>query len=281
MHSSDLFGAAVILYVPERYKPMLVLALFIWLLAIILCSFGVQHLWAPARRSRIVVLLMAPGVIIHEVSHVVACLLTGASVKDVSLSTGGVSGRVEHTRPLIPVLGQALISLAPVAGCGFCLWLATTDVLRPAAEHFGRISRLPSDASQPADLARYFVSVLQETGRAAMKADFTRWQTYVLLYLSILMAVHLSPSRRDLRNGLLSLVVLGLAGFGVAQMKPNWFYEPVKGAWPFLTLSLALSLLVLLLTLFWIGMVQLLRLMIRPEGGAASRARPASPKAPK
>ena len=97
---------------------MLVGALTVWVVVIVLTSFGIQRLWAPAAGSRLFTVLMAPGVIVHEVSHVVACLLSGATVKEVSLSNAGIAGKVVHTRPIIPVVGQALISLAPLVGCG-------------------------------------------------------------------------------------------------------------------------------------------------------------------
>jgi len=90
----------------------------------------------------------------------------------------------------------------------------------------------------------------------------------------------MSPSRRDLRNGLLSLIVLGLAGFGLAQVKPDWLRAPAHDVWPFLTVALALSLLVLLMTLFAVGLVKFFRLLFRPEGGSGAGARTAPRPAP-
>lgn len=53
-----------------------------------------------------------PGVILHELSHFVFCLLTFAKIRDVKFfsKTGGF---VEHQNSKIPYLGNFLISLAP------------------------------------------------------------------------------------------------------------------------------------------------------------------------
>ena len=242
---------------------MLVGALTVWAIVIVLTSFGVQHLWAPAARNRFFIILMAPGVIAHEVSHVLACLLTGATVKEVSLSNAGVSGKVEHTRPIIPILGQALIALAPLIGCGACLWLVTsTDVLQPAAEGLGRGQDPAAALARPEVFVNYLTNAIDETWYAVRAANFKDWRTYALLYVAILMAVHMSPSRRDLRTGLLSIVALGVAAFLVAQVRPKWVAVPVQELWPFLTLCLALSLSLLLLTLFAMGVIRFFRLMI-------------------
>ncbi len=242
---------------------MLVLAIVIWAILIVVTSYGVQHLWAPATRNRFLVILMAPGVIVHEVSHVVACLLTGATVKEVSLTNAGVAGQVEHTRPVVPILGQGLISLAPLIGCGACLWLATnTDVLQPATEALSNGRQPAAVVTEPKAFVNYLADVLDETWSAVQAADFQDWRTYALLYVALLMAIHMSPSQRDLRNGFLSIAVLGVGAFAVAYFRPAWVATPLRDIWPFLTLCLALSLSLLLVTLFFFGVVRFVKLMI-------------------
>ncbi|MCX6809514.1 MAG: M50 family metallopeptidase [Candidatus Berkelbacteria bacterium] len=57
--------------------------------------------------------LLFPGVIIHELSHVVGCILTGARIKDIQLfsKTGGF---VVHEKPFLPYIGNFIISLLPL-----------------------------------------------------------------------------------------------------------------------------------------------------------------------
>jgi len=243
---------------------MIFAALTFWLLAITFTSFGVQHLWAGATKSRLVTLLLAPGLIVHEMSHVLACLLTGATVKEASLFGGGAAGRVTHTKPAVPIVGQALISLAPLIGCGASLWLSAVGVLRPASRHFALRTQLPAELLKPDAFAEYLVAVLRETFNAVTSADFGDWRTYLFLYLATVLVIHMSPSRRDLRSGVASLIAVGLLLFALGQIEPAWLMAPVRSAWPFLTLCLALVLFVLLMSLLVIGLIRLTRLMLRP-----------------
>lgn len=57
-------------------------------------------------------IVLFPGVVIHELSHLLFCLLTGAQVHDVEFFSP-TGGHVTHGRPKIPVIGVFLISLAP------------------------------------------------------------------------------------------------------------------------------------------------------------------------
>jgi len=54
-----------------------------------------------------------PGVILHEISHLVFCLITFAKIRDIKLfsKTGGF---VEHENSKIPFVGNFLISIAPL-----------------------------------------------------------------------------------------------------------------------------------------------------------------------
>lgn len=57
-------------------------------------------------------IFLYPGVILHELSHLLFCFLTFARVKKVKLfsSTGGF---VEYENPKIPIIGNFLVSVAP------------------------------------------------------------------------------------------------------------------------------------------------------------------------
>ena len=57
-------------------------------------------------------IFIAPGVILHELSHAFACLVTGAKVTSINVFKKD-GGEVRHTKPIIPIIGQIFISLAP------------------------------------------------------------------------------------------------------------------------------------------------------------------------
>lgn len=241
-------------------------ALLAWLIVIVAASMGTLHLWTSASKSRIVVILLAPGIIAHEMCHVLACLVTGSTVKEVGLTDAGAAGKVVHTPPAIPVLGQALIALAPIVGCGAGLWLATIGLLAAVSGRFAIAAAVPDnlDFLRPDLFAKYLVDVLADTWRAFLRADYRDWRTYLYLFLAANLVSHMSPSKRDWRNGLLSIVTVCLVVFVVDQVWPGLAARPIYRAWPFLTLCLALALSVLVLTLLVIGVIRLIRLMLRP-----------------
>ena len=152
---------------------MVFAALVAWLLAVVFTSYGLQHLWAPARGNRFLALLLAPGLVVHEMSHVLACLLTGATVNHVSLFERGTAGKVTHTRPAVPLVGQALISLAPLVGCGAALWFLARGLLRPIGQQFAPQPMLPGQLVRLDVFAKYVVDVIRQTFDAVLSAEIT------------------------------------------------------------------------------------------------------------
>lgn len=57
--------------------------------------------------------LLFPGVVIHEFSHLLACWLTGAKIKDVEFFSAS-GGHVTHSKPRLKYVGMFLISLFPL-----------------------------------------------------------------------------------------------------------------------------------------------------------------------
>ncbi len=54
------------------------------------------------------------GAAVHETSHAILCILTGAKITEFKIFSK--QPRVSHTKSKIPLIGQLLISLAPIAG---------------------------------------------------------------------------------------------------------------------------------------------------------------------
>ncbi|PIT97516.1 hypothetical protein COT77_00920 [Candidatus Berkelbacteria bacterium CG10_big_fil_rev_8_21_14_0_10_41_12] len=76
-------------------------------------------------------ILSFPGIVIHETSHMLGCIITGAKVVDVSFfSVKG--GFVKHTRSALGYIGEAIISVMPIIiGLGFIwslLYLLKSDI---------------------------------------------------------------------------------------------------------------------------------------------------------
>lgn len=154
-------------------------------------------------------LLMWPGVVVHELSHVVGCVLTRTRIREVHLFAPRdegqgrmVLGFVTHDRPT-NALSSSVIGGAPFFGGAAALW-ALTAFMMPAV---GRASAFtPAVAS--AATASAVVDALVGAGRryvdfvlaAGGGLDWRAWQTYLFLYLAFAIAAHVAPSRPDLKN---------------------------------------------------------------------------------
>ena len=73
-----------------------------------------RPLWAAAIPVRIIYLFIRfPGVVLHECSHIIGCLVTGARIRKVVLFSKD-GGSVTYSRPLLPYIGDVIISTAPL-----------------------------------------------------------------------------------------------------------------------------------------------------------------------
>ncbi len=139
------------------------------------------------------------GVIIHEIGHIVGCILTGAKIKKISLfkQEGDKIGEVIHSSPKVPVIGQCIISLAPIFSAMFFFYILTALV------H----SSLNLDICKSDDSFFVFFNFLK-----GVDLFDIRW--LFLLYATLSMSLTLAPSSTDLKHasvGVVSILLVILA----------------------------------------------------------------------
>jgi len=187
---------------------MVYLALLVWVGVATLLSYVIERLWSDVISRRYVRYALAPGVVVHELSHLAGCLVTGARVSRVVLF-GPSGGLVEHGEPRMPLVGRPVISLAPVAGCTLVLW----GVWRLFAGRLGlEPLRLPGvELSAEGGLRLWLVLrtlFLDAFGRVFSRR-FLSVEGFVFLYLVLTFSICMAPSRADLRHAFLGLVLVG------------------------------------------------------------------------
>jgi len=241
-----------------------------WFCAGLALSCLTGHLWIRIA-GRVYPVIVLPGVIVHELSHAAGCLVTGATITRMTLFDVG-RARVEHSRPRIPVVGQAVISLAPVAGGILVMW--GLCVLVAPAQPFGLPSLPVAVSATPEGIGAF----VQETATPVVRLvsgylaglDYGRVRTYVYLYLLISVAITWGPSRQDLRNALISLagcagllVILHLAAAALDR-EASLRQSTVDITLPVVTFVVStLVLLLMLTTLVWV--------IVRLAGEVAAR----------
>ena len=179
-------------------------------------------------------LFMWPGVTVHELSHLAACLVTFTRVREIRLfaprdeRSGTLTlGWVAHDKPRNPVV-STLIGSAPFFGGAAALWLLLHWLypavlqqadLRPlvwSGGWRGAIDLFIGSASAYAGLAAAVFAQLAEGG----------WRTAVFLIAATSLAAHSAPSKTDLRHTVIGLaaaiVLLLLAVLIGGRLDPAW-----------------------------------------------------------
>jgi hypothetical protein len=89
-------------------------------------------LYQIRRYQYIYYLFLFPGVVFHEVAHIIGCLISGARIKSILLFSK-TGGEVVHEKPIIPYIGVFLISIFPFLLGSAAIYLITSRVLNDIA----------------------------------------------------------------------------------------------------------------------------------------------------
>jgi hypothetical protein len=123
------------------------------------------------------------GAFVHESSHAILCLLTGAKIYEFKVFSS--QPHVTHTKSKIPLVGGFLISSAPIFGGLFFLYIINHFALndRFSVSHF-------SDD---------WLSTLLEPIRLISQMKF-EWQSLVMILLLLNVGAMIGPSMQDIKN---------------------------------------------------------------------------------
>ncbi|MCX6721961.1 MAG: M50 family metallopeptidase [Candidatus Staskawiczbacteria bacterium] len=163
------------------------------LLIIIISLLGSASNWLNWRflNYKIIHLLYYLGAFIHECSHALLCLLTGAKI--VEFSAFSKQPHVSYYKSKLPILGSLLISLAPIIGGLFFLFIINKYYFQD-----------------------YFVipqlHVWQDIFAAPIKVLFSinllSWKNWIMIFFFLNIGAMIGPSWQDLKNIWLIIIVL-------------------------------------------------------------------------
>ena len=170
---------------------------------VIFISKILDILWARMVTIRSIYhIVRAPGIVIHECSHVLGCLLTGAKVKNVVLlSKEGCS--VTYSPSPIPFLGEVLINTAPL----FCIPLALFGCTWIFSTYLGCVIPALPSAIDSVDTLALLGTQISAMFTANLICHFNAW-FLLYLYLTISLVLSLAPSRQDMKNAALGIVII-------------------------------------------------------------------------
>jgi hypothetical protein len=178
------------------------LKLLLIVVSIIVISFMIDFLLSRSVFGGRYRIFVAPGVILHELSHALFCMVTGAKIKKIALFEKE-GGSVEHEPSKLPVFGQILISFAPfVFGAAVIYFLSKMIGMEKIDFQSMKMS-----------YGSFFDTILLN----AKHLEWKSWQTWIILYLVLSIAVTMTPSKKDLENVLLSVIFLILIYLAIYQ----------------------------------------------------------------
>jgi hypothetical protein len=150
--------------------------------------------------------IRAPGVIVHECSHILGCLITGAKVKKVVFFSER-GGSVTYTASKIPYLGDVVISTAPL----FCIPLILAGCTWMFSQYLGCVfPPLPMGVDSADALFGLFIGIIGMFTRNLI-VRFNPW-FLVYLYLTLTLVLSLAPSAQDMKNAAIGIGMITLVG---------------------------------------------------------------------
>ncbi len=173
----------------------------------LLISMVLDIIWAQMIPFRFLYYVMrAPGVIIHECSHVFGCLITGAKIQKVVLFSGS-GGSVYYVRPVVPYIGDVVISMAPLFGIPLILVGITWVFQTYLGCYFPPFPLTFDTLSSVQELFAGIISLFYQN----LIVHFNIW-FFPYLYLTISLAVSMAPSNQDIRNSAIGIMIIILVG---------------------------------------------------------------------
>ena len=184
---------------------------------VIALSYALDHLWAAVTPVRMLYFIIrAPGVVLHECSHIIGCLLTGARIHNIVLFSKD-GGSITYSRPALPYIGDVIISTAPL----FLLPLALFLITGIFSTYLGCLfPAFPAMLDSPGILLDLGKSI---TGTFSDNL-FNRFNGWFLLYLylTVSLILSLAPSTRDMKNAAAGSILLILAGILIILSGIPW-----------------------------------------------------------
>jgi len=163
------------------------------LLIILISLFGSISNWLNWQylNFTLVRFLYYIGTVVHELSHAILAILTGAKVTEFKVFSN--QPHILHTKSKIPILGEILISIAPVIGGILFLFLINKYLLGNSfvIPHFYSLQSL------------YEVPL-----NIISQINFLSWKSWVMILLFMNVGAMISPSWKDLKNIWPAIIVL-------------------------------------------------------------------------
>lgn len=260
---------------------MIYAAFTFWLFLILFTGTGVYRLWTRLGQPKWVNWALLPGTVVSEMAYIFGCLITGGEVHRAKLipkasEKGDTAGEpTTEAAAGLKHVGPIIAALVSIVACIAALLLAHALLGKPVIRQFVIGGGLLSMATLPKELPGNWevfwqqvagqVTLLKRMCETWRDVDWLDWRVVVFIYLSLCLAVRLSPVRRPIRPTLVAVVAIAAV---IALVGLIWrqFGGLMGKLWPLLTYIWALLLFALAVTLLLMGIAALARIVLGKSG---------------
>jgi hypothetical protein len=131
------------------------------------------------------------GAFVHESSHALACIITGAKIHQYKIFVD--QPRVSYSNPKFPLVGNLFISIAPIFGGLLVLFLVN--------KYFFTNQYIMPDFSN----WRFLFS---DTMKFIKQINITDWKNIITIFLFLNIGSTIAPSWQDLKNVWFLIIIL-------------------------------------------------------------------------
>lgn len=173
---------------------------------VIAISFALDILWAQVIPLRsLYYAIRAPGVIVHECSHILGCIITGAKIKKVVFFSQE-GGSVTYTPSKIPYIGDVVISTAPLV----CIPIVLAGLTWVFSQYLGCVFPPVPIAVNSMEALYGLVITIAILFTQNLIVRYNPW-FIVYLYLTVTLVLSLAPSAQDMKNAAIGIGIIFIA----------------------------------------------------------------------
>ena len=256
---------------------MIYAAFTLWLVLILFAGIGVYRLWTKLVKPAWVNWALLPGTVVSEMAYIFGCLITGGEIRRAKLMPdgGGRKGDADgepttEATSGVKYVGPVVAALVAIVACAGAILAARALLGEPVIERFITADGSLRQAALPKELPANWNALWEQVAthehllrrmcETWTGVDWLNWRVPLFVYLSLCLAVRLSPVRRPARPTLAAVVLIAAMIAMTGLIWPR-FGNLMEDVWPLLTYVWAILLFLLVVTLLLRGVVALVRIL--------------------
>jgi len=227
---------------------MTIISMGLWLSILILVAFTVDRLFVKGIKLGAYRFFVGPAALVHNISQVLACLLTGAHVKSVKLADPK-TGRVEHDKPKLRGIGDVIIAIAPLIACGAVLIFMPSFFKEPLSIAQPLPKLVDTTPNSFANIGYGLLNTCKGTLEHLWAANYSL-PFAAFLYVGLIFTIGLTPDKGKLIYAIFAIAALtagayfldGRINHAIEQFINNVLWVPLSFAMPLALIFLALAI---------------------------------------